>query len=155
MENILIYRLGPVNDQTIFVVSCLYLIPGIPFPMLIGKLMDKTKKYKEIVLYLLLVQVVSQTIFLFTTNIWGIYISSSINSITSACLSSALLTLIHQLLLPESDQVYNNLTFSLSFLVTWVAMFFPMSTSNYNAMYSSLTILSFAGIGIYYYSLFK
>jgi hypothetical protein len=151
IENILQHK-SENDEQTIFIASCLFLIPGIPFPSLIGVVIDKTKKCREILGYILLLQVVSQTIFLFVDTgdggIWVIYAALTINSITSACLTSSMLTMIHQLVFPQSDQVYNNLIFSLSLLTTWIMMLFP--TSDYDLIWGIYTVLTFVGVIVYY-----
>lgn len=157
MENILTTK--GLSSNAILLASSLYYLPGIIFPPIIGFAMDKWKKSKEICGVVIFFQVFSQTMVLFSpsdsgdsdNNAWlnYIYFWLTINSIATTCSTSALLTLVHELVLPQPDKDYNNVMYFMSILATLVIMLIPLPESNYFTMHVSLSVLAFVTVCIY------
>lgn len=152
LENILISK--NLSHNVIFVISCLYLLPGLLFPPLIGILLDKTGKWKEITTIIVFIQAISQILFLFSSSEIALYFWSALNGITTISSFSVLLSLISELIYPQSDKNYNNVMNLLSVLLTFIIMIIPFTTEQYPILYTTLTSLTLFIVTVYCISTF-
>lgn len=142
------------SDQEIMIASCLFLLPGIPFPLVFGYWMDKTKKWREIIGIVIVIQILTQTVFLYSNNFIVTCISLTINSITSTSLGSLFLTLISELCCPHSDKNCNNAMFSFSTFTTILTMIVPYGNT-LSSMNLAFSLIGWFTIVLYFVSMWK
>jgi hypothetical protein len=135
---------GYTSDQ-IFNFSLINLIPAIPIPILIGWVLDRCRSFYLITGVCLIIQCVSQAVFLYGTGTWLTYISLLINGSTGACLTSVFVTLITEYATKLSvcavssatsatgDQLltWNNRTVTSSILLTLIITLATPSMNSY------------------------
>jgi hypothetical protein len=93
LELILLWK--NFDSDVIFIASFLNLVPGIPFPIIFGYLMNTNiRKCKNLATGILSFQIISSTLFLYLNNEIAIYIILFILGATGSSLPSIFLTLI-------------------------------------------------------------
>ena len=148
-ENIL-YIKG-MNSDDVFTISLLNLVPPIPFPIIVGRLMDKTQAWVKIVGTIIFIEVLTQVTFLYTTSKPLIYFLLTVNGISATCLTSTFLTLISELCFPNPDKYWNNIAFSLSTLVSVIIMLIPnVSTNDYSVLFAMSTFMLILSVVAYF-----
>ncbi len=148
LDNVLDHKLL-TEDQT-FTASMLYLLPGIPFPVIVGYFIDKTKQTWVIGAWVLLLQLISQTIFLFVQSVPVIYMALTINSMTITCFTSSSLSLLAEMVDEKREKNYNNAMFTFSILLTFVCMLVPVAQQYYTTFFVVLTSVTCLGFVVYY-----
>lgn len=155
------------DTSTIFSLSLVSLLPGIPAPLLIGAVMDRTKWFWQLTVASFVLDAVSEIVFFYAQSAWLLYLSLLVNGIASSCMMTTFLGLITSIttigfddiantnaVLPASpsvavvvtsddndDSYWNGLTISSSVLLTLLLMFIPMPDSAaYQIFYATSSV---------------
>lgn len=134
------------DHTTIFIASFINLVPGIPFPIIFGYMMDKYKKYAiKISKIVIIMQGLSLSIFLYAENKFLVYLILFILGAIGSSIPAIFLTLLTYLKQPPNKgnkgDNWNNYLFTSSTALT-VILLISISLT----MANSLTIFIFFSI---------
>ena len=130
-----------ISENDIFIISSLNFFCGIPFPIFFGKFLDKTHRWIETVVVTTILLGVTFIVFIYSTNVYVLYIDMIVNAIVTSSISSVFLTLASELCYPAPDQNYNNLIYSLGIFLSFIVLLIPL---NYSIFYQYATYIFIA-----------